>query len=66
MSLFGKFEHPSEENKFPTLHLKVTNAHINQLHAILQRALNCADPQKYKDWVELCDKLDSLKRDGKI
>jgi hypothetical protein len=46
--------------------LTVTDESINQLHSILQRALNCADPKLYPDWVELCDKLDSLKREGKI
>lgn len=48
------------------LTLVMQKSAITQLHSILQRALNCADPKLYPDWVELCDKLDSLKRDGKI
>ncbi len=54
------------EPKVQQLAFNLTEESIDQLHSILRRALNCADPKLYPDWVELCDKLDSLKREGKI
>ena len=57
MSIYAKYEYPSETTQFPTLHLRVTNADIVEFKQLLDRALNCADPHKYKTWVELSDKL---------
>jgi hypothetical protein len=54
------------EPEVQQLAVNLTDESINQLHSILQRALNCADPKLYPDWVELCDKLDTLKRDSRI
>lgn len=56
----------SEVFNVPHLRMELSGESINELHHILRRALNCEDPQKYKDWVELCDRLDALKAGGKI
>ncbi len=45
-------------NDQPVLHVSLVGIPaLEQFDAILARALNCADPQKHKDWVELSDKL---------
>lgn len=42
------------------LAMSLDNIGIRQLHSLLQRALNCADPQRWPDWVALQDKLDEV------
>ena len=45
----------------PNLIITVNNESILQLKELLHRALNCAAPDKYPDWVALADKLETLK-----
>lgn len=43
-------------NDQPVLHISLVGIPaIEQFEQILARALNCADPQKYKDWVDVSD-----------
>lgn len=45
----------------PVIHFSVVGIPaMQQLQQILGRALNCADPQKYPDWVEVSDRLESF------
>lgn len=45
----------------PVIHFSVVGLPaMQQLQQILGRALNCADPQKYPDWVEVSDRLESF------
>lgn len=54
-------------NDQPVLHISLVGTKaIEQLEEILARALNCADPQKYKDWFEVSDKLHDFIRDSDI
>ena len=47
-----------DHNDQPVLHLSLVGiATIEEFNTLLSRALNCADPQKHKDWVEVSDKL---------
>ncbi len=66
--IHGRFWGPGDDNvpEDATLQLTFTYTSIAEFHELLRRSLNCADPQKYKDWVELCDRLDALKASGKI
>ena len=66
--IHARFWGPGDANapEDKTLQLTLTASSIGELHHILRRALNCEDPQKYRDWVELCDRLDALKASGKI
>lgn len=48
-------------NDQPVLHISLVGTKaIEQLEEILARALNCADPQKYKDWVEVSDGVNAF------
>lgn len=68
MSIKARFTSPENSEVFnvPHLSIELTGGTINEFHEVLRRSLNCADPDKYKDWVELCDRLDQLKAGGKI
>ena len=43
------------------LTFKLDNESVIQLKELLHRALNTAPPDKYPDWVDLADKLETLK-----
>lgn len=43
------------------LKITLTEESITELKELLHRALNCAAPDKYPDWVALADKLETLK-----
>lgn len=48
-------------NDQPVLHISLVGiSTIEQFEAILARALNCADPQKYKDWVDVSDGVNAF------
>ena len=48
-------------NDQPVIHISVVGTPaMQQLQQILGRALNCADPQKYSDWVKVSDRLESF------
>lgn len=43
-----------------TLNLTLTEESIAEFKYLIDRALNCAAPSKYPDWVALSDKLATL------
>lgn len=48
-------------NDQPVLHISLVGIQaIEQFESILARALNCADPQKYKDWVDVSDGVNAF------
>ena len=48
-------------NDQPVLHISLVGIQaIEQFESILARALNCADPQKYNDWVEVSDGVNAF------
>ena len=57
----------ADQNDQPVLHISLVGiSTIEQFESILARALNCADPQKYKDWVEVSDRLHNFIRASDI
>lgn len=51
----------ADQNDQPVLHISLVGIQaIEQFESILARALNCADPQKYKDWVDVSDGVNAF------
>lgn len=54
-------------NDQPVLHISLVGiTSLEQFENILARALNCADPQKYAEWVAVSDKLQEFLRAADI
>lgn len=62
MTIFASPRYDPQTKQINELHLRLTDESIGQLSSLLQRALNCMDPQKpgTEDWVALLDKIQNF------